>query len=98
MKKDIQSINFSAHSPLKDYLNIKLDRLPNYYDKIIGVQAIMKKVNSSDNKDKLFELIIEVPGGDIFVKKQGQSFEECIDLAMDTGKRMLKRKKEKMLS
>ena len=42
------------------------------------------------------DIKLEVPGDDIVVSKTGQSFEECIDLAVDTLKKLIIRKKEKV--
>ena len=96
MTINVQAVNFEAKSGLGEYLERKLAKLESVSDKIIAAQVFLKKENTSEKNDKIVDIILEVPGDDIVVKKSGQSFEECIDLSVDTLKKLLIRKKEKI--
>lgn len=98
MKINVQSVNFNILPELVDYTEKKIDKLDQYYDKIIAAHVFFKVENTSDKNNKIAEIKLEVPGDDIMVKKSGQSFEECIDLSFDTLKKLIIRKKEKIAS
>ena len=55
----------------------------------------MKLDNADDNQNKITEIKLLVPGGDLFVKKQSKSFEESTDLAVEALRRQVKKYKEK---
>ncbi|MBA5629477.1 ribosome hibernation-promoting factor, HPF/YfiA family [Moheibacter lacus] len=96
MTINLQTVNFNAKEGLEEYVERKLNKLEQYYDKIIAVQVAMRVENISEKENKFVDIKLEVPGDDIVVKKSGQSFEECIDLSVDTLKKLIIRKKEKI--
>lgn len=96
MTINLQTVNFNAKNGLEEYVERKLSKLEQYYDKIIAVQVSMRVENVSEKENKFVDIKLEVPGDDIMVKKSGQSFEECIDLSVDTLKKLIIRKKEKI--
>lgn len=96
MKIKTQAVNFNAQDSLLEYLEKKTNKLELFYDKIVGAKVFMKLENTSEKNNKSIDFILEVPGDDLVVKKVGQSFEECIDLAVDTLKKMIIKKKEKI--
>jgi len=96
MKVQIQAVNFNAETSLNDYVERKFQKLELIYDKIVGVKVFLKLENTSEKNNKTTEIILEIPGDDIIVKKTGQSFEEGIDLSIDTLKKLIIKRKEKM--
>jgi putative sigma-54 modulation protein len=96
MTINLQTVNFNAKPGLEEYVENKLSKLEQFYDKIIAVQVSMRVENISEKENKFVDIKLEVPGDDIVVKKSGQSFEECIDLSVDTLKKLIIRKKEKI--
>ncbi len=96
MKVYMQAVNFNAQDSLKDYLDKKMDKLDNYYDKIVAADVYLKLDNNNSRENKIGEFRLEIPGDDIIVKKTGQSFEEVIDIATDALKRQIIKRKEKM--
>jgi putative sigma-54 modulation protein len=96
MTINLQTVNFNAKIGLEEYVERKLSKLEQYYDKIIATQVYLRVENMSEKENKFVEIRLEVPGDDIIVKKSGQSFEECIDLSVDTLKKLIIRKKEKI--
>lgn len=91
----LQTVNFNAKPGLDEYVEKKLSKLEQYYDKIIAAQVSMRVENISEKENKFIDIRLEVPGDDIVVKKSGQTFEECVDLSVDTLKKLIIRKKEK---
>lgn len=96
MKVNVQSVNFSADQKLVDFIQRKLDKLETYYDKIIYADVYLKKENTSDKANKITEILLSIPGGDIMVKKTCKKFEECVDECVASLQRQLIKRKEKM--
>ena len=94
MKVNVQSVNFNIDQKLVDFTQIKVDNLEKYYDKIIGAEVYLKLQNTSDKVNKIAEIKLKIAGDELIVKKLGKTFEEGIDLAVDSLKRQLNKKKE----
>ncbi|WP_034890705.1 ribosome hibernation-promoting factor, HPF/YfiA family [Gillisia sp. Hel_I_29] len=96
MKVNVQSVNFNVDQKLIDFIQVKLDKLENYYDKIIYADVFLKVQNTSEKENKITEILLSIPGGDLMVKKTCKKFEECVDECISTLQRQIVRKKEKM--
>ncbi len=92
----MQSVNFNADQKLIDFIQVRLDKLEHYYDKVIFADVFLKMQNTSDKENKVSEILLSIPGGDLIVKKTCKKFEECVDECVSTLQRQLKKKKEKM--
>jgi len=92
----VQSVNFNADQKLIDFIQVRLDKLEHYYDKVIFADVFLKMQNTSDKENKVSEILLSIPGGDLIVKKTCKKFEECVDECVSTLQRQLKKKKEKM--
>lgn len=92
----ISSVHFDADRKLIEFIQERVDKLSQYYDKIIDGEVILKVENNSTSENKVAEIKLLVPGSDIFAKKQCKSFEEATDTAVEALRRQLKRHKEKM--
>ena len=96
MKMNLQSVNFNADQKLIDFTQKKLDKLDTYFDKIIHADVYFKVQNTSGKDNKITEILLSVPGGDIMVKKTCNKFEACIDECVSSLQRQLIKRKEKM--
>lgn len=92
----MQSVNFNADQKLIDFIQVRLDKLEHYYDKVIFADVYLKLQNTSDKENKVTEILLSIPGGDLIVKKTCKKFEECVDECVSTLQRQLKKRKEKM--
>ena len=95
MKITVHSIGLTPHEPLHEFLEKKLNKLDTFYDKIQACEVFLKVENSNSKENKTAEIILNIPGDDIVVKKTAASFEESIDLCVDVAKKLLIKKKEK---
>jgi len=84
MKVFTQSVNFNADQSLIDFTSKKVESLTKYHDKIVDAE-----------ENKITEVKINIPGSELMVKKETKTFEEGVNLAVDSLKRQLKRSKEK---
>ena len=92
----ISSIHFDADRKLLDFIQDRVDKLGQFYDKIIDGDVILKIDNNNTGENKIAEIKLSVPGNDIFAKKQSKSFEEATDSAVEALRRQLKKHKEKL--
>ncbi|QED37667.1 ribosome-associated translation inhibitor RaiA [Antarcticibacterium arcticum] len=96
MKVNVQSVNFNADQKLIDFIQVRLDKLEHFYDKIIYADVYLKVQNTSDKVNKVTEILLSIPGGDVMVKKTCRKFEECVDECISSLQRQLVKKKEKI--
>ncbi len=97
MNVNIQTVHFDADSRLVSYIQKKLDKLPQFHDRITKVEVFLKLDNIVHNiKDKIAEIKVQIPRHELFVKHSSKSFEESFDTAMDALITQLKKKKEKL--
>ncbi len=96
MKVNTQAVNFNADKKLIDFIQKRMDKLDQFYDKVIQSDVFLKVENTSDRENKIFEARLEVPGDSFIVKKQCKTFEEGADIAISSLQRQLKKRKEKL--
>ena len=92
----VSSVHFDADKKLIEFIHERVNKLANYYDKIIDGEVVLKVENSNNAENKVAEIKLLIPGTDIFAKKQCKSFEEATDNAVEALRRQLKKHKEKM--
>ncbi|MCX6311854.1 MAG: HPF/RaiA family ribosome-associated protein [Bacteroidetes bacterium] len=95
MNIQIQSIHFTADSKLLGFANEKVSKLSQFYDGIISSEIFLRLDNSDNSTNKVAEIKINVPGNDLYVKRQCKTFEEAIDTGVMALSKQVKRYKEK---
>lgn len=96
MKVNLNPVGFSVDRKLVDFIQIKLDKIEKYYDKIVDADVFLKLENTSEKENKIIEIKVNIPGNDLIVKKQSKSFEESTDLCCEALERLLMKHKEKI--
>jgi putative sigma-54 modulation protein len=95
MNIQINAVGFNASSKLETFVNDKVKKLMQFYDDIIGAEIFLKQTNTTDPENKVAEIRLEIPGNDLFVKKQSKTFEQSTDSACDALRRQISKHKEK---
>ncbi len=95
MKVQTKAVHFTADRKLIQFITQKLSKLEKLFDRIIGVEVVMKLENAGKIKDKIVEVYLKVPGQTIVIKETRKTFEKAIDSCVPALKRQLKRHKEK---
>ena len=95
MKVNVQSVNFNADQKLIGFIQKKMDKLENFYSKVIFADVYLKVQKTSDKENKITEILLRIPGGDVMVKKTCKTFEECVDECVNSLQRQLIKRKEK---
>jgi len=95
MNIKIHSIHFDADKKLTDFIENKITKLSQFHDSIIGAEIFLRleKVQNDDNK--ISEIRIDIPGSDLFAKKQSNTFEAATDAAIDALRKQVTKHKEK---
>lgn len=96
MKVRISSLHFKTDQKLDSFIENKVGKLYNFFDQITGSDVVLKIDKDSSKENKVAEIKLDVPGADIYAKKQSKSFEEAIDLSIEALKKQLIRHKEKI--
>jgi len=96
MKTTINSIKFDADRKLVAFVQDKVKKLSKFYDEIVAAEVFLKLENTQDTDNKTVEIKIEIPGNNLFSRKQSKTFEESTVLVIDALKLQLIKHKEKM--
>ena len=96
MKIRVQSIRFDADIKLIQFIQRKIDKLDSFFDHVIDGDVFLKLDKAEDDANKIVEIKINIPGKDLFVKEQRQTFEEATDIAIESLAKQLKKHKEKL--
>jgi len=95
MRIHVEAVRFTADQKLIEYINKKLSKLDQFFDRIVDVNVALKLENSGQIKDKIVEVRVNVPGDTLICKHSDKLFEASIDAVSDNLKRQLIRFKEK---
>ncbi len=95
MKVNVQTPNFAADAKLLDFIETRLSKLEQFYDKIIFADVFLKVQRTSEKQNKIVEILLSIPGGDLIIKKDAKTFEEGTDECVNSLERQLKKRKQK---
>ena len=88
MEVNIQSIHFNSKSELNNFITEKIRKVASLFDKIESAKVTLKLERTCDIR-------LGVPGNDLHVSRQSESFEsassEAVDALLDQVKRMKSR-------
>ncbi|MFZ5941745.1 MAG: ribosome hibernation-promoting factor, HPF/YfiA family [Bacteroidota bacterium] len=98
MNTKIQSIHFDADKKLLAFIENRINKLELFSDEILGAEVYLRLEKDSERENKVVEIKLEIPGNDMFAKKNSKSFEEATDLTVEALKKQLgkTRKKKKV--
>jgi len=90
-------INVSGHhievtNSLRQYVEIKLERLERHYYQITNVHVILRV----EKQGQKAEATVRIQGGDIFAEAESDDLYAAIDMLVDKLDRQLIKQKEKM--
>ncbi len=91
----IKAVKFDADSKLEDFIQKKVSKLGKFFDDIITAEVFLKLENTPDLENKVVEVKLDIPGSDLFARKQTKSFEESTDEVVDALKQQILKHKEK---
>ncbi|MBN2480182.1 MAG: ribosome-associated translation inhibitor RaiA [Bacteroidales bacterium] len=92
----INAVRFDADKKLERFVERKVRKLARYFDEIINAEIFLKVENSQELENKVVEIRLDIPGTDLFARKQCKTFEESTDNAVDALKQQIVKRKEKI--
>ncbi len=95
MELKIQSIHFDATEKLQAFVEKKTAKLAKNYEDIQTVEVQLKVLKPATAMNKEASITVTVPGNTLFVEKVSDTFEESIDLGVDSLRVQLQKFKEK---
>ena len=96
MSTTVQSIHFTADEKLVNFIEGRVGKLSQFYDRIIDSEVYLKVDKTASTENKVAEIKLAIPGKDLFAKKQCKTFEEATDLAVEALRRQIKKHKGKI--
>jgi|APLow6443716910_1056828.scaffolds.fasta_scaffold1379629_1 putative sigma-54 modulation protein len=95
MDIQVKDVNFNADQGLLDDTKRKIEKLYLLYDHIVSVDVNLKLENNGVDDNKTSEIIVKVPGNELFAKKTMSSFEKATDASLDALKKQVDKYKGK---
>jgi putative sigma-54 modulation protein len=95
MNIKIQTLHFDADKRLLDFTQKKVEKLMKFYDGIVSSEIIFRLDKNQNEENKICEIKLEIPGNDLFAKRQCKSFENAVDQVIDALKKQITKHKEK---
>ena len=86
MNTTINSVKFKADEKLEKFVNEKVAKLDRMIDNAVKCEVTLKVEKPESDNNKLAELRLYVPGKDLFVTKQADTFEQAVADCVDTMK------------
>ncbi len=98
MEKTIEPVNFTANEETITAINNIFDKLPKYYDRIVKADIYMKVLTETPQNLKKIEVRLFLPGPDLFVEQEADTFVSAAQQAFDRLKVLLVKEKDKLKS
>lgn len=95
MQISVHSIQFKADGKLIDFINARLHKLEQYHDKLISAEVFLKLDKNAEEGNKIAEIKLNIPGKELFSKRQATSFEEATDKVIEALRRQARKAKGK---
>jgi putative sigma-54 modulation protein len=98
MEIKVQSIHFDADKKLEDFINEKVSKLSALHEHITTGEVFLRLDKNESGDNKIAEIKLNVPGKELFAKRQCKTFEEAIDLSVEALRTQVKKYKGKLTS
>lgn len=95
MQINVHSIQFKADVKLINFIETRLQKLEQFHDKLIDANVYLKVEKNNERGNKITEIKLNMPGKEVFAKRNAASFEEATDDVVEALRRQIKKTKEK---
>ena len=96
MKVNITSVHFKTDQKLEKYIHERIEKLSGLYEGLIGTEVTLRIEKNEKEGNKVAEIRLQIPGNDLFAKKQSKTFEQSTDVAVEALRKQLVKYKEKV--
>jgi len=91
----INAVHFTADQKLEKHIETKIEKLAQFHDRIIGAEVFLRLDKAQNSENKITEIKLVVPGGDLFAKKQSNTFEKATESTIEALRRQIRKAKGK---
>ncbi|MBR4229891.1 MAG: ribosome-associated translation inhibitor RaiA [Bacteroidales bacterium] len=84
MNTSINPVKFKTDEKLDKYINEKVAKLDRMIDNAVKCEVTLKLEKPETDNNKIVDMRLFVPGKDLFVTKQANTFEEAVSQCVDT--------------
>ena len=98
MQANIHSIQFKADAKLVAFIQARLEKLGLFHDRMTGAEVYLRLDKNKESGNKIVEIKLNVPGKDLFAKRQTTSFEQSTDEVIEALRRQISRLKGKRVA
>ncbi len=98
MEITIQSIHFNSKTALNDFITEKVNKLAHLLYKIESALVTLKMEKTYTGEIKICDIRLAVPGNDLYVTRQNETFEAATHEAVDALLEQIKRMKGKAMA
>jgi len=95
METQMHSIHFKADQKLLSFIQDKLEKLEHFNQRIMNAEVFLRLDKDKEKENKITEIKLNVPGKELFAKRQCKSFEEAADEAIEALRKQLMKEKDK---
>ena len=95
MNVKTHSIKFDADIKLLDFIQMKMDKLEKFFDRIVDGEVFLR-LNNEGIENKTVEVKLNLPGEQFFAESTGRSFEKAMEDCSNILKRKLRKHKERI--
>lgn len=90
MNVNVHSIHFDADVKLIGFIKERLGKLNQFHDRILASEVFLRLEHDGENRqNKIVEVKMNVPGKELFAKRQSKTFEEATDQATEAIRKQL---------
>ena len=93
MNTTINPVKFKTDEKLEKYINDKVSKLDRMIDNAMKCEVTLKLEKPETDNNKIVDMRLYVPGKDLFVTKQADTFEDAVNQCVDTLKVQIERYK-----
>jgi len=93
MEINIKSLKFDADQKLIAFVEKKVSKIARFDDQATSADVVLSLLQEPENKN--VKIQINVPGQALLIEKNGKTFEDAVDAAVDAMKEKVVRAKEK---
>ncbi len=95
MQVNVHSIQFKADGKLISFIEGKLKKLEQFHDHMIGAEVFLRLEKNHEEGNKITEIKLNVPGKELFARRQSASFEAGTDLVIEALRKQIRKHKGK---
>lgn len=95
MQVVVHSISFKADQKLVTFIQNKIAKLEQFYDHIIDGEVFLRLEKNDEVGNKVTEIKLNIPGKELFARRQSRSFEEATDNCVEALRRQIRKSKGK---